>query len=197
MTARMNRIPYFLWLTDKREDFKVDLKNQKLTSDELGSSSISAVPVFYIFILKYLPILGFSYFFMLPKTLMDFYMVCVATLLIGVGYFLVKNELVLRLFLILFCFVNIYLVFTIDNYAINFASMLTFFAELLLVGAVAYDVFILKGYKNWYFLKSFRRDLNLTIAKKTEKKFFFKKVNTGFDFKRKFEVIGFFIRVVE
>ena len=196
MKIRMNRIPYFLWLTDKREDFNVDLKNQKLTSNELGSSNISAVPIFYIFILKYLPILGFSYFFMLPKTLIDFYMVGVALGLLGLGYFLIKNELVLRLFLILFCFTNIYLVFTIDNYAINFATMLTFFSELLLVGAVIYDIFILKGYKNWYFLNSFKRDITLKMEK-TEKKMFFKKVRTGFDVKRKFEVIGFFIKVVE
>ncbi len=36
---RMNKYPFLLWLTQEREDLKIDLANSKVYSDELGQSS--------------------------------------------------------------------------------------------------------------------------------------------------------------
>ena len=54
---RINNYPFFLWLTQKREDFKLDLTNQKIVSNELGESSIKKVPLFLVLLIKYVPFL--------------------------------------------------------------------------------------------------------------------------------------------
>lgn len=60
---RINKYPFFLWLTESREDLKLDFKNLKVSSDELGESSLKKVPIF-IEICAFL--IGFA-LFLLPK----------------------------------------------------------------------------------------------------------------------------------
>ena len=68
---RINKYPFFLWLTQKRDDFKLDLQNQRIYSDELGSSSIKAVPIYWIILMKYVPVLLLIYHFYFPQNQQD------------------------------------------------------------------------------------------------------------------------------
>ena len=193
---RINRVPFLLWLTDKRDDLSLDFKNQKVTSSELGESTITPVSIYVIALLKYFPILILAIFFYYPKSLVDLGVLSVAVAVLGVVLFLVRFDSLLKIFLILFCFVNIYFVIQNNNYATYLSTGITFFVELLLIGAVVYDIFVLKGYKNWYFLDSFKRNINIAVAQKKEKKFlFFKNKKTGFDVKKSFSIKGYFLKL--
>ena len=64
---RINNYPFFLWLTQKREDFKFDLTNQKIVSDELGESSIKKVPLFLVLLIKYVPFIFLPFFLFYSK----------------------------------------------------------------------------------------------------------------------------------
>ena len=71
---RINNYPFFLWLTQKREDFKLDLTNQKIVSNELGESSIKKVPLFLVLLMKYLPMVILLPFFYYPKSLFELFL---------------------------------------------------------------------------------------------------------------------------
>ena len=72
--------------------------------------------------------------------------------------------------LILYCIcMNFYFVFAIDDYASHLSTALTLFTELLLISLVAHDIFVSKGYKNWYFLESFRNEVEKQAIKDYKK----------------------------
>lgn len=193
---KINRIPFLLWLTEKRDDLTLDLKNLKVKSEELGTSEIAPVPVYVIVLLKYFPILTLAIFFLYPQSKMDFGILFCSFIAVVVVFFLARYETLLKVCLILFCFINIYFIIQNNNYASHLSTGITFFVELLMVGAVFYDVYFSKGYKNWYFLYDFKREVKLTVSQKKEKKFlFFKNKKTGFDIKKTFSLKGYFLKV--
>ena len=193
---KINRIPFLLWLTEKRDDLTLDLKNLKVKSEELGTSEIAPVPVYVIVLLKYFPILTLAIFFLYPQSKMDFGILFCSFIAVVVVFFLARYETLLKVCLILFCFINIYFIIQNNNYASHLSTGITFFVELLMLGAVFYDVYFSKGYKNWYFLYDFKREVKLTVSQKKEKKFlFFKNKKTGFDIKKTFSLKGYFLKV--
>ncbi len=193
---KINRIPFLLWLTEKRDDLTLDLKNLKVKSEELGTSEIAPVPVYVIVLLKYFPILTLAIFFLYPQSKMDFGILFCSFIAVVVVFFLARYETLLKVCLILFCFINIYFIIQNNNYASHLSTGITFFVELLMIGAVFYDVYFSKGYKNWYFLYDFKREVKLTVSQKKEKKFlFFKNKKTGFDIKKTFSLKGYFLKV--
>lgn len=193
---RMNKYPFLLWLTQEREDLKIDLTNNKVYSDELGQSSIKKVPIALIIIMKYLPLAFLSSFFFIPRNMFEVGLAIFALIFIGLFYLLLNYELVFKGLIIAFCAMNFYLVFALDDYASYLSTALTLFTELLMVAIVLYDIFIIKGYRNWYFLESFKNEVNVKFAQKAEKKYlFFKKRNVGFDVTRKVYIKGYFLRI--
>lgn len=193
---RMNKYPFLLWLTQERDDLKVDLVNNKVYSDELGQSSIKKVPLALIVFMKYLPLAFLSYFFFIPRNLFEVGLAIFALIFIGLFYLLLNYELVFKVVIIAFCAMNFYLVFALDDYASYLSTALTLFTELLMIAIVLYDIFIIKGYRNWYFLESFKNEVNVKFAQKAEKKYlFFKKRNVGFDVTRKVYIKGYFLRI--
>lgn len=193
---RINKYPFFLWLTQEREDLKVDLANSKVLSEELGESSIKRVPLALIIIMKYFPLAFLSYFFFIPRNLFEVGLSIFALIFIGVFYLLLNYELVFKGIIISFCAVNFYLVFAIDDYASYLSTGLTLFTELLMISIVLYDIFIIKGYENWYFLENFRNEVDIKFAQKTEKKYLFlKKRAVGFNVTRRVYIKGYFLRI--
>lgn len=193
---RINKYPFFLWLTQDRADLKVDLVNNKVFSEELGESSIKRVPLALIIIMKYFPLAFLSYFFFIPRNLFEVGLSIFALIFIGVFYLLLNYELVFKGIIISFCAVNFYLVFAIDDYASYLSTGLTLFTELLMITIVLYDIFIIKGYENWYFLENFRNEVDIKFAQKTEKKYlFFKKRAVGFNVTRRVYIKGYFLRI--
>ncbi len=173
-----------------------DLKNLKVKSERLGTSEIAPLPVYVIVLLKYFPILTLAIFFLYPQSKMDFGILFCSFIAVIVVFFLARYETLLKVFLILFCFINIYFIIQNNNYASHLSTGITFFVELLMIGAVFYDVYFSKGYKNWYFLYDFKREVKLTVSQKKEKKFlFFKNKKTGFDIKKTFSLKGYFLKV--
>lgn len=193
---RINKYPFLLWLTQEREDLKVDLANNKVYSDELGQSSIEKVPIVLIVLMKYLPLAFLASFFFVPRNLFEVGLSVVALCFIGIFYLLLNYDLIFKGVIIAFCAMNFYLVFTLDGYASYLSTGLTLFTELLMISIVLYDIFITKGYKNWYFLESFKNEVNVKFAQKAEKKYlFFKKRNMGFNVTRTVYIKGYFVRI--
>ena len=64
---RINKYSFFLWLTQSREDFKLDFKNLKVSSDYIGESSLIKVPIYLIVLIKYLPFLLVLPYFYYPS----------------------------------------------------------------------------------------------------------------------------------
>lgn len=193
---RINKYPFLLWLTQERNDLKLDLANNKVYSDELGQSSIKKVPIALIIIMKYLPLAFLSSFFFIPRNLFEVGLAIFALIFIGIFYILLNYELVFKGVIIAFCAMNFYLVFALEDYASYLSTALTLFTELLMIAIVLYDIFIIKGYKNWYFLESFKNEVNVKFAQKAEKKYlFFKKRNVGFNVTRKVYIKGYFVRI--
>ena len=70
MNIRMNKYPFFLWITEKK-DFQV-LKNTttgnlKIADEELGKSEIKKVDEWKIFLIKYLPLFLLYFYFIFHK----------------------------------------------------------------------------------------------------------------------------------
>jgi hypothetical protein len=193
---RINKYPFLLWLTQEREDLKVDLVNNKVYSDELGQSTIKKVPITLIVIMKYLPLVFLSSFFFIPRNLFEVGLAIFALIFIGIFYLLLNYDLILKGVIIAFCAMNFYLVFALEDYASYLSTALTLFTELLMISIVLYDIFITKGYKNWYFLESFKKEVNVKFAQKSEKKYLlFKKRNVGFNVARTVYIKGYFLRI--
>lgn len=192
---RMNKYPFLLWLTENREDLKVDLANNRIVSETVGSSSLRKVPFALIFVMKYFPLAFLSCFFFVPRNLFEVGLTFVALGFIALFYYLINYEFIFKGVVLAFCVMNFYFVFAIDDYASYLSTCLTLFTELLLISIVLYDIFISKGYKNWYLLESFRNEVNVTFAKKKERKLFFLKKNVGINVSRKFAIKGYFLRI--
>ena len=65
MNTRINKYPFFLWIT-KEKNFQV-FKNTatgtlKIVDEQLGESEIKKVPEWQIFLIKYLPLILFFIF---------------------------------------------------------------------------------------------------------------------------------------
>lgn len=191
---RLNKYPFFLWLTQERDDLKVDFANNKVYSD-VGQSSIKRVPLFLIILMKYMPLAFLSYFFFIPRNLFEVGLAFISFGFIVILYYLINYEWVFKGVILAFCVMNFYFVFAIDDYASHLSTALTLFTELLLISLVAHDIFVSKGYKNWYFLESFRNEVNVTFSQKKERKFLFFKRNIGLNLKKQFTVKGYFLRI--
>lgn len=195
---RINKYPFFLWLTESREDLKLDFKNQKVSSDELGESSLKKVPIYLIVLLKYVPFLLVLPYFYYPSNRSDLlpflgaFVVVISMLFV----YLKTNLFFFKIYVITVFIINAILLFLINDYAVSLDISLTFFAEILLFSVLAFDIFYFKGYKNWYFLESFKNEIDIKFSQKRERKFlFFLKPKTGFNVSKRVFIKGYFLRI--
>lgn len=195
---RINKFPFFLWLTNEREDFKLDVEKQEITSEELGKSTIKKVPIFLVVLMKYFPLAFLSYFFFIPRNLFEVGLLFIALFVVLVLFALLNYEVIFKVVLIGICVINFYFVFTIPDYASPLSTAITLFAELLIITIVLYDIFILKGYQNWYFLEDFKNEINIRFSQKKEKKIlFFWKRRVGLHTNKKVYIKGYFLRITD
>lgn len=195
---RINKYPFFLWLTQSREDLKLDFKNLKVSSDELGESSLKKVPIYLIVLLKYVPFLLVLPYFYYPSNRSDLlpflgaFVVVISMLFV----YLKTNLFFFKIYVITVFIINAILLFLINDYAVSLDISLTFFAEILLFSVLAFDIFYFKGYKNWYFLESFKNEIDIKFSQKRERKFlFFLKPKTGFNVSKRVFIKGYFLRI--
>lgn len=195
---RINKYPFFLWLTQSREDLVLDFKNLKVSSDELGESSLKKVPIYLIVLIKYLPFLLFLPYFYYPNNKSDL-LPFLGALLVVVSMlfvYLKTNLFFFKTYVITVFIINAVLIFLINDYAVYLDISLTFFAEILLFSVLVFDIFILKAYKNWYFLESFKNEIDIKFSQKRERKFlFFLKPKTGFNVSKRVFIKGYFLRI--
>lgn len=192
---RINKYPFFLWLTQKREDFKLDLTNQKIVSNELGESSIKKVPLFLVLLMKYLPMVILLPFFYYPKSLFELFLFG-GVLIVTTALFLIfQYQLIFKAVLLGICVMNFYFVLTIEDYAVSLDTAITFFVEQVIFGVFLVDIFLFKGYKNWYYLESFKNEINIKFTQRKERKFLFFKKETGFNSSKKVYLKGYFLRI--
>lgn len=195
---RINKYPFFLWLTQSREDLVLDFKNLKVSSDELGESSLKKVPIYLIVLIKYLPFLLVLPYFYYPSNKSDL-LPFLGALLVVVSMlfvYLKTNLFFFKTYVITVFIINAVLIFLINDYAVSLDISLTFFAEILLFLVLAFDIFILKAYKNWYFLESFKNEIDIKFSQKRERKFlFFLKPKTGFNVSKRVFIKGYFLRI--
>lgn len=195
---RINKYPFFLWLTESREDLKLDFKNLKVSSDDLGESSLKKVPIYLIALLKYLPfllLLPYFYYSSNKNDLLSFigaFVIVISMLFV----YLKTNLIFLKVYVITVFIINAVLIFLINDYAVSLDIGLTFFAQILLFLILALDIFYFKGYKNWYFLESFKNEIDIKFSQKRERKFlFFLKPKTGFNVSKRVFIKGYFVRI--
>lgn len=195
---RINKYPFFLWLTESREDLTLDFKNLKVSSDELGESSVKRVPIYLIALLKYVPFLLVLPYFYYPSNKSDLlpflgaFVVVISMLFV----YLKINLFLFKVYVITVFIINAVLLFLINDYAVSLDISLTFFAEILLFSVLAFDIFYFKGYKNWYFLESFKNEIDIKFSQKRERKFlFFLKPKTGFNVSKRVFIKGYFLRI--
>lgn len=192
---RINKYPFFLWLTQKREDFKLDLTNQKIVSDELGESSIKKVPLFLVLLMKYLPMVILLPFFYYPKSLFELFLFGGVLIVTTALFLLFQYQLIFKAVLLGICVMNFYFVLTIEDYAVSLDTAITFFVEQVIFGVFLVDIFLFKGYKNWYYLESFKNEINIKFTQRKERKFLFFKKETGFNSSKKVYLKGYFLRI--
>lgn len=70
---RINKYPFFLWLTQSRDDLTLNLKEKVVESEELGKSSIKEIPLYFVVLMKYLPILLLLPFMYFPTSILDIF----------------------------------------------------------------------------------------------------------------------------
>lgn len=195
---RINKYPFFLWFTQSREDLTLDFKNLKVSSDELGESSLKKVPIYLIALLKYVPFLFVLPYLYYPSNKSDFLPFIGAFLVVlSMLFVYLKTNLVFfKIYVVAICIINAVFIFVINDYAVSLDIGLTFFAQILLFSILALDIFYFKGYKNWYFLESFKNEIDIKFAKKKERKFLrFFKPKTGFDISKRVYIKGYFVRI--
>lgn len=195
---RINKYPFFLWITESREDLKLDFKNLKVSSDDLGESSLKKVPIYLIALLKYVPFLLVLPYFYYPSNKSDLlpfigaFLIVVSMLFV----YLKTNLFFFKIYVITVFIINAVLVFLINDYAVSLDIGLTFFAQILLFLVLAFDIFYFKGYKNWYFLENFKNEIDIKFSQKKERKFlFFLKPKTGFNVSKRVFIKGYFLRI--
>lgn len=195
---RINKYPFFLWLTQSREDLKLDFKNQKVSSDDLGESSLKKVPIYLIVLLKYVPFLLVLPYFYYPSNRSDLlpfigaFVIVISMLFV----YLKTNLFFFKIYVITVFIINAILLFLINDYAVSLDISLTFFAEILLFSVLAFDIFYFKGYKDWYFLENFKNEIDINFSQKRERKFlFFLKPKTGFNVSKRVFIKGYFLRI--
>ncbi|MCG3714177.1 hypothetical protein L5F64_01185 [Aliarcobacter butzleri] len=195
---RINKYPFFLWLTQSREDFKLDFKNLKVSSDDVGESSLIKVSIYLIVLIKYLPFLLVLPYFYYPSNKNDLipfigaFVVVISMLFV----YLKTNLIFFKIYVVAICIINAVFIFIVNDYAVSLDIGLTFFAQTLLFSILALDIFYFKGYKNWYFLESFKNEIDIKFAEKKERRFLrFFKPKTGFDISKKVYIKGYFVRI--
>lgn len=193
---RINKYPFLLWLTEKKDDLQLDLKNLKVSNEELGESSLKPIPMYVVFLIKYLPLVLFLLNFYYPHDLQEFFLFVVAFVITLGLTFAFQYPLIFKLIVIALCGINFYCVFAIEDYAVGLDIALTFFVECILLVIIALDVFFYKAYKNWYYLESFKNEINIRFTQRKEKRLlFFWKKNLGFNTEKKVSLRGYFLRV--
>ena len=139
-----------------------------------------------------------SYFFFIPRNLFEVGLLFIALFVVLVLFALLNYEVIFKVVLIGICVINFYFVFTIPDYASPLSTAITLFAELLIITIVLYDIFILKGYQNWYFLEDFKNEINIRFSQKKEKKIlFFWKRRVGLHTNKKVYIKGYFLRITD
>ena len=195
---RINKYPFFLWLTQNREDLTLDFKNLKVSSDELGESSLKKVPIYLIVLIKYLPFLLVLPYFYYPNNKSDLLpFIGAFVVVISMLFVYLKTNLIFsKIYVITVFIINAVLIFVINDYAVSLDIGLTFFAEILLFLILTFDIFYFKGYKNWYFLESFKNEIDIKFSQKRERKFLlFLKPKTGFNVSKRVFIKGYFLRI--
>lgn len=195
---RINKYPFFLWLTQSREDLVLDFKNLKVSNDELGESSLKKVPIYLIVLIKYLPFLLVLPYFYYPSNKSDLlpFIGALSVVVSMLFVYLKTNLFFFKTYVITVFIINAVLIFLINDYAVYLDISLTFFAEILLFSVLVFDIFILKAYKNWYFLESFKNEIDIKFSQKRERKFlFFLKPKTGFNVSKRVFIKGYFLRI--
>ncbi|WP_237969678.1 hypothetical protein [Aliarcobacter butzleri] len=176
---------------------KLDFKNLKVSSDELGESSLKKVPIYLIVLIKYLPFLLVLPYFYYPSNKNDLipfigaFVVVISMLFV----YLKTNLIFFKIYVVAICIINAVFIFLINDYPVFLDIGITFFAEIGIFAILYLDIFYFKGYKNWYFLENFKNEINIKVTQKKERKFFFFKKNVGFDVKRKVYIKGYFLRI--
>ncbi len=195
--ARLNKYPFFLWLTQRRDDFKVDLSNNTAYSEELGKSSIKKIHIAWVILMKYVPLVCLSFFFFIPRNSFEIGLFFIGLFTVLVIFALLNYEVILKAVVLGICVMNFYFVFKIDGYAPHLSTTITLFVETLMFSIIFYDIFILKGYDNWYYLESFKNDINIKFAQRKEKKFlpFLRARETGFNITKTLSLKGYFLRI--
>ena len=195
---RINKYSFFLWLTQSREDLTLDFENLKVLSDDLGESSLKKVPIYLIVLLKYVPLLLVLPYFYYPNNKSDFLpFIGASVVVISMLFVYLKTNLIFfKVYVITVFIINAVLIFLINDYAVSLDIGLTFFAQILLFLILALDIFYFKGYKNWYFLESFKNEIDIKFSQKRERKFlFFLKPKTGFNVSKRVFIKGYFLRI--
>lgn len=195
---RINKYPFFLWHTQSREDLKLDFKNLKVSSDELGESLLKKVPIYLIVLLKYVPFLFVLPYLYYPSNKSDFlpfigaFLVVISMLFV----YLKTNLIFFKIYVVSICIINAVFIFLINDYAVSLDIGITFFAEIGIFAILYLDIFYFKGYKNWYFLENFKNEIDIKFAEKKQRKFlFFLKPKTGFNVSKRVFIKGYFLRI--
>lgn len=195
---RINKYPFFLWLTQSMEDLTLDFKNLKVLSDELGESTLKKVPIYLIALLKYVPFLFVLPYLYYPSDKSDFlpFLGAFLVVLSMLFLYLKTNLMFFKIYVVAICIINAVYIFVINDYAVFLDIGLTFFAQILLFSILALDIFYFKGYKNWYFLENFKNEIDIKFAEKKQRKFlFFLKPKTGFNVSKRVFIKGYFLRI--
>lgn len=185
MNAKINSIPYFLFLNNP-----VEIEN----IEKLQNANI-----YLIIAIKYLPLLILLLSFgSIPNTIGEFYLFGFgSTLSIIVGLIFIKflnwiKESILAFSIIAFLVVYFQLVDPI-----HFDSTLFYCMQFLIVLYLVYDAFILKSYQHYYIANT-NQSLKIKSERKKRPLFTFGKrellhIKQGFDFDFDMKLNGFYI----
>jgi hypothetical protein len=193
---RINKVPFFLWLTEKRDDLKLDFQNKTIESEELGKSSIKELSVYIAFLMRYFPFFILFSFFYFPKNKIEFYAYGISFLCAIFLVFLYKKQFILKLVVVLICFLNLYLLLILDDYASNLDIGITFFVENIIFLIFVLDLFVFKGFKNWYYLENFKNEAVITLSQQHKRRLLFLfKPKRGLNVKKTVYIKGYFLRI--
>lgn len=193
---RINKYPFFLWLTEERNDFKLDFQNKIVESEELGKSSLKEVPVYLVFFLRYIPFIILFLISYYPKNLKEVLVFIISLVLANATLYLYKNQIIFKIFVFLLFFTNLVLMFYIEDYVLLLDTGITFYIESLLLSLFLLDLFVFKKYTNWYYLEDFENNIKVDFAKKHSRRLlWFFRPNRGFNISKNFKLRGYFLRI--
>lgn len=184
MFAKINSIPYFLYLNNVTE-----IKNV----EELKPANM-----YLIAMIKYLPLLIILLAFgSVPNTISELYLFCVGLMLAFIfGFIFVKHFIWIKESILAFSIIAFLLVYSQILDPLYFDSALFYCMQSLIVLYLVQDAFFIRSYKNYYVaesqslkVKSERKKRPLLSFGKRE----FLHVKQGFNFDFDVKLNGFYI----